>query len=519
MSNTYPVQCSSTLNVTHAPKQNSVNNFDNDNIHLSSEHDVKNNCHKDNLSTQSTKINSDVKTFNHFLTPLSVTNQPPSLIDDIIISHASSPIPTTLLDYHTDSIRDSILKHTKLGNIKVSKALARSNDRKQIRSSLKMYDCSKYISWIDDGRRAVSLSRCHSRLCPICNRIKSRQYANFARRAIDQLPYDLIGEYPSLNQIPSHRRMIGVKLNLNSGEACTLDNIRTRIKAMHKVYGRLLRTKSLSDHLIGSIRSSEITQSPDYEHANPHIHALLLLTKDVNLTDLSKHIERYWKRAIKKEILRETKANINTASSFLSLEPLKEHTKDDVYSWVKYITKGSYDLERDDHRKSFTSTSDRFWVAIDKAIKGMRMISISGYLKDAFAIVKENHDKSLQTHSDFTHVWSDISQEYVQRDKYNPKLEPYTLSSSLSYAIDQSTNLNILFKSEHEKRQAEINLAKYDRVFSTLLSSSNYSLIEHIDDLIIYRHKDVRDHHSEPIEIERSSLVARRNQRLLDLDP
>ena len=272
------------------------------------------------------------------------------------------------------------------------------------------------------GNMLQPLERCHQRSCPICMGIKGRQYTNLIMKSLDNMRYTLIGD-SQINSIPTSRHIIGIKVTLNSGTACPLENIRSRLSAMHSVWARMLRTAKAKDVIIGALRSTEITQT-DLEHANPHLHCLLLVRADSDITALENHIRQYWRRVMRKAVKKsEHRDDHDTCASAGNLQPLYNHTKADAYEWVKYSTKGSYDLSNDKHpsisgRTKHRATSKQYWSAVDTAIRGMRLMACTGELKEALAIVKTAESmKPIEmkeiTSQHATHQWSDHRLDYV----------------------------------------------------------------------------------------------------------
>lgn len=413
-----------------------------------------------------------------------------------------------------EHVRESLANLSKLANIRVVKSLARSHSLNQVKTALTMYQCGKYIS-LKNGKYVV-LNRCHKRLCYICNQIKSKQYSLIATKALSQMKYDLADECSS--DTPSNKQMIGIKVTLNTGTACTLEHLRDRISILHRCFARLLRLTALKDDLIGSIRATEITQSNDDDDntlANPHIHSLLLLRKDCDLSNIISVLNKYWPKAIKKQIarLRLQDSNYSSVAAFQQCEQLYIQSTDDAHSWLTYMTKGGYDLERDSHSIAYHKTSSNFWQAVDTAIKGMRLIASSGELKDAIALVKANLQKSeldTQLHS---HVWSSSQSKYVAAEQYNPKNENIAfISSSLSYA-DDNQHIGYLFRDELTKHHDELMSHELEHIGSTLLNTQNHSLFEQKEYLFINKHK-IAEHYAEPNEVERESLVIKRKQRI-----
>jgi len=148
----------------------------------------------------------------------------------------------------------------------------------------------------------------------------------------------------------------------------------------------------------------------------------------------------------------------------------------------------------------------------------MRLISASGDIKTAIKLVKDElktkkTDLSM-TDTTPTHTWSDHKQAYVESSIYNPRFEnPAPLASSLSY-LDDKQPIAQLFKSEYDSHKVELDKHRYDTFYRMLINTKNYSLISGFDQLFIDYHKEV-SHHSEAVEIERSSLIEKRDKRAI----
>ena len=148
-----------------------------------------------------------------------------------------------------NSLREQMARHTKLAQSHVSRSLFYSSRPSQAKASYAMSMCGKYAT--HTGQYIRPLNRCHRRSCPVCSSIKGAQITRRAMRALDQLRFSLVDEADE--QLPAHRRMIAIKVTLNSGEACTFDHLKLRIACLHKIWARMLRTRDISEHLIGSL--------------------------------------------------------------------------------------------------------------------------------------------------------------------------------------------------------------------------------------------------------------------------
>jgi hypothetical protein len=278
----------------------------------------------------------------------------------------------------------------------------------------------------------------------------------------------------------------------------------------------MINLKALKEQLIGSIRATEITQSIDANDktilAHPHIHGLLLLRKDSDIPHLRALLGKYWRKAIKQQVRKHSDLAIDTSQSFQELKALSYHTSLDTHSWLRYMTKGGYDLERDDHLKAHSSNTDSFWQSADLAIKGMRLIATSGDLKECIALVKKHAPQMQLAELSSTHTWSNAQMKYVNSEDYDPNKEPpITLSNTLSY-LPRGQHMSYLFANEYALHLAELEHHNMEHLTSTLLNTGNHSLLEHKKQLFINRHKIV-DHYSEPDEVIRSSLVEKHEAR------
>ena len=398
----------------------------------------------------------------------------------------------------------------KLAQSNVAKALASSIDPRQMQSAVTMMDCGRYIRMIDDDRYRV-INRCHLRSCSICSQIKGAKYTSILIDAMRQLRFTFRDD-----GFDTHRQMIGLKITLNTGTACHLDDLRERLTILHKLWGRMTRAKYLQEGLIGAIRSTEIIPERDTANtANPHIHGLLLLPADTNVPLLREQLGIYWRRAMRKAISKIDRSLAKphqVSASFQELKELDFHTSEDAESWLRYATKGGYNFSNPQSQSLHDSASKQYFRAVDTAIKGMRLISTSGDLKDAVTIAKENrvsrkpseqidHDSHISTHA-----WSDKNAAYVEIDSYDPVIhdDRWYLTQSTSYN-DSAPLLGALFRYEEDSFNKRATMTALRKMRDRLINNQDHSSLSEIRALFTNDIKRSSDYH-EPTEVHRSSL-------------
>ena len=407
---------------------------------------------------------------------------------------------------HTHQIRPDLLRYQKIAQFKVSSSLALSPKRSQHLASIALDNCGRFTTKTEHGH--VALNRCNRRSCPICSSIKGKRLTNDIMKCLDQLSFTLLDECDE--NTPGHKRIIGLKANLNSGSSPSLTELKPRLSITSSVWARLLRTAKMKEAVIGAYRSIEITQTDD-DHANPHIHGLLLVKADTDIEKLSNHIRYYWHRTLKRE-LKKAEHEANVVAS-CNLEPLYRHTKNDVREWTQYATKGSYDFNKSEHRDSHSQTNASFWQTVDSATKGMRLIALSGEIKQAVSLVREqakaDHDGVLADYSR-THAWSDVKQTYITIDEYNPDIDDRKapLCQSIPHT-EQPSHFGTLFKAEYDSHK----IRRLEKLGEHLLSNGDYSTYSQFDDLFIHDIKTSKPKigidYTEPVEIERKALKVR----------
>ena len=441
---------------------------------------------KDHALSSVAADNSTAKTLSSLANPSLLDNQ-----DDKKICHKSL--------FNLDSLREDLTHFTKLANVQIAESLVISPEFKHAKTAVTMMSCGRFISFKEG--KATALNRCHKRICPICNSVRANKYSYVVSRAIKQLGYTFADEAGT--EVPYSKQMIGFKVNLNCGETCLLKDLRERLNILHLVWGRLIRTKFVQDCLISGIRSTEIKQCDDPTRANPHIHGLLLVREDTCEETLQGKIKQYWKRAINKALLKATKAKPNTGACFQDFRQLRQHTELDAISWLHYMVKGGYDFTKETQRKDLIKTTPDYWPVVHDAIKGMRLIAVTGDLKELIAkekaTLKEQSPLQVLEH---THTWCNDTMSYIPRSEYIPPQYPNPkLIRKISYALEHQ-GIGIIAKHAlDEHREDQIRL-KSDKLFGHFISTSNPLYLSKSEELFINTHKEVKPHHEPTNEHE-----------------
>ena len=358
------------------------------------------------------------------------------------------------LDLPSDPLTD-LNRHKRFTSEQVAKAFLNTAEfSNEARMALDLLDCSNAITVTDKG--VESHRRCRKRVCATCSAIKAKDWSHRLDRALKLLPNIMLDEYIPAGERDADDHTIGIKLTLNAGESCPIDDLKTTTKILLSRWPLLLRSVARKCELLGSFRSTEVTIN--YAHAtgtathsevvaNPHIHGVLLLSPPAGVDlsewteDLKMRILKFWKRSILGQL---TKAGIrdrSISSSGQEIKALNKHTPDDLISWLKYCSKGlMHSLESQLSTESFDTSYEqvvKVWTNISDAFKGKKLISSSGSIKDALehveeidAIAKKISKVEDQRDGDrvagrpkITHKWSTPQRRYIPAEQWNPDID------------------------------------------------------------------------------------------------
>jgi len=433
----------------------------------------------------------------------------------------------TLVNETQNLLEDDLLKnHSELrqAQIHTAKALFNADDLETKNNAVKIRNCGRTLfksaSKTDHDPLWRAKLRCKQRSCASCSKIKGAQYTAMVAKALNQISFKLVDDIKD-NQwhTPDHKKMFPLKLTLNGGVACSLEDIRPRITSLNTAWTKMLRTKLLKDNVVGALRSIEITEtydinSPDPK-ANPHLHGLIL----VRLCDIPliiQHIRNYWYKATQKALANSGHPTPKKASACCvqEIKPLNRSTAKDVISWVQYATKGHKHTGKGHEARFFTTMA--FHIAIDSAIKNLRLIATSGLLKEAIKLVKDEIKRAkleapTPTPFDLSLeqvTWSDRQGRYILAEDYNTQTDydPFLLLNSLDRTKYQYDTWSTFLPKAQNEAEAIRQQDTVSKVLTKLIKNPhNFIVLEERAELLRINMKKsaVEPDPREPVEIDR----------------
>ena len=398
------------------------------------------------------------------------------------------------------------LTQLKRGSQRVALALLGNQPSALItEAGVKMSSCADELIKDEQGRLRAKY-RCKRPTCPHCLNVKGFKKRSQVINALSSLPA-LADEAPPA----SLRAMKVIKVNLNGGSACTLEGLPERLDAIHEAWGKLMRSRAISEISYGGMRATEITPS-GIDRAHPHIHGFILASAHSDTTEITNHIHRAWKRIIKRIYLRQGFPLPMLSASVDGIEELTEQTIAHLEGWLAYITKGSFDLLSNKGRTSHASATKAYWQRVEAVTAGRRMTSACGELRDALAKAKAEHEAERAnrhinlTPSEVVATWCDHTQGYVDPNQATPPFNK--LMSAVSYA-EVHPNLSLIFQAERAYQQTRATEKRRQRAL--LLIAYGAEMVERAsahqlknDKLGLSKTLERQVHWSEPPERHRA---------------
>ena len=422
------------------------------------------------------------------------------------------------------------LNHLKNGAVHVGKSLAYSHDLTQALKGAQVFGCADHLRPSEDGYRA--LKRCKSKVCPYCLSIESSRWVARVRAGMTHLSntkgYYLRDEPTGYAERFPNGAMIALKITMNAGHTCGLDELRERLDLLHSTFYKLTRKLSRGDDYIGAFRSTEIVERTPSEdgapsQANPHLHTFILLRGDCDLTHLTHELLRFWPKSLKVGYKGLGK-QVSTVSSLQGdwIKRLDADDIDNLSGWVKYITKGSYDLTSSGDkgwvkREAHRVTTSSFWAEVERVTKKIKMVQSYGLLKiamsEAQAEYKEAKKRAPRGQRESTKlrsgdlIYDHLLKSYVRSDDWSGAPTPHALTQSLSH-LQHTPHFSALWVAErerYEEKVRETQLAQMWRVLALQSLDKLPTIIHQKAELILINSRKGQGRSREPDEVVRRS--------------
>lgn len=241
---------------------------------------------------------------------------------------------------------------------------------------------------------------CKKRLCPLCNWRKSMKNSSQLKQIIAE----------AVVREPKGRFLF---LTLTVKNAYSAEELKSSLRALTKVFGKLSRYKKVSKNLLGYLRSTEITVNEHDGSYNQHLHVLLFVRSSYFKSSDSyinqEEWTRLWQKALKVDYepvvhVQVVKANKRKGTD--SLQASAEET-------AKYEVKSADYMTVDDERNLVVIKN------LEYALAGTRQISYGGLFKQIKQDLKledvENGDLIHVGDEDYTKEQMEAAEEVVAK--------------------------------------------------------------------------------------------------------
>lgn len=299
-----------------------------------------------------------------------------------------------------------------------AKAFMKTGRPVLISKAERMNKCGRYVSVTPTGN--VIANRCHRRGCPMCDTHKSRVAGGIVRRIFNRVADPMINGY---------------FLTTSTGPNCDAEELREHVQLINDSFRRFMTYAAIKKHsnIIGASRGTEVTYKGLVTGYNPHTHIILwtygplTIKGQTNEAVLSQKLQALWTRAVKRAR--------NEQPVFECKRITVEHSDDkslgDAYArMTRYITK-AFKMSPDGSECDELNLPDHAQVTVSEALRGLRLISHSGWIKDEIKNQKaldkiaskekelqRLHDPKRLNYEDLTHfIWDQPTGFYVFRDE------------------------------------------------------------------------------------------------------
>jgi len=367
-----------------------------------------------------------------------LTEHEPSIREELASLDELSAKRAPLFNMMPDEVVTAL--HMKRSSVHVAQSLALSPELDQAMTGATIFTCADRLR-LDDGKYRA-LRRCKRRVCPYCAQVESAKVTARLKSALGYLPFRMRDE--AHEQIGRDRQMIALKITLTSGEVCELDELSRRIDALHTAYPRLFTTNRLKEDLIGHMRTTECTQhiANGQVKAHPHLHAFALYRASCDVEMIKRELRSRWYKVLG-DYYEKAKLDVDISASVLPgwIEQLSSQTADDLLSWSSYITKGSYNLGRQEHRDAHSVTTPEYWSAVEKHTRSARLHQSYGLLKKAVKDASDEHKANkargrrgrprIARNQPDDLIYSHALKDYLRSDQLSEPINPHAFTSSL----------------------------------------------------------------------------------------